>query len=437
MSFEEAAAYLDALGVDAMKQLTPTLDRIDALCELLNRPERSAPAIHITGTNGKSSTAAIVTSLLGALGLSVGTYTSPHLTSVTERLSLAGEPISDEEFGDVFDHLKPYVDVVEKRLDDRLSYFEVLTAMFFLWAAEKPVDAMVVEVGLGGRWDATNVVPGEVSVITNIGLDHTELLGPDRSSIAGEKAGIIKDGAVVVTAEKSSDALGVIEVEAAKHGSAMRVFDKDFFLNEDRLALGGRYLSILTSTKGFDGVFLPLHGQHQGVNAAVALEAVSRFAPTHELDEEAVAEGFGAARVPGRMELIRQASSTQAPIMLDVAHNADGMSALVKSIIEAFSFENVVVVLGVLSDKDHESMLRELSRINPLVLATAARSSRSRSPGDLVAAAEGLGLRSEAIDGVSSAVAEASRIAGPGDLICVTGSHYVVGEARGHLAPSR
>lgn len=437
MSFEEASAHLDALGVDAMKHLSPTLDRIEAICDALNNPERAAPAIHITGTNGKTSTAAITTSLLNALGLSVGTYTSPHLGSVTERLRLGGEPISETEFGDVFAHLKPYLDVVESKIEDKLSYFEVLTAMFYLWAAEKPVDAMVVEVGLGGRWDATNVVPAQVAAITNIGLDHTQMLGSDRASIAGEKAGIIKDESVVVTGERGPDALGVIEVEAAKHGAAMRVLDKDFFVTDNSLAIGGRYLSILTSTRGYEGLFLPLHGAHQGANAAVALEAVSRFAPAHELEHEVVAEGFAAAKVSGRLEMIRQGGASEAPVLLDVAHNPDGMSAMVTAVIEAFAFDRAIVVVGILADKDHDGMLRELARLGPTIIATEASSVRSIPAADLSATAEALGLEVTVVQDVASAVDRASQLAEPGDLICITGSHYVVGEARDQLAPRR
>ncbi|MDQ3878245.1 MAG: Mur ligase family protein [Actinomycetota bacterium] len=184
MGYEEAHAYLESLGIDAMKSMRPSMERIEAICDLMNHPEREAPAIHITGTNGKTSTARLAASLLVATGLRVGTYTSPHLQTMRERISLNGEPIDKDTFGDVFDHIKPYIEVVEQQVGSRLSYFEALTAMFFLWAADAPVDAMVVEVGLGGSWDATNVVPGRVACVTNVGLDHTGLFGGDGGTLA-------------------------------------------------------------------------------------------------------------------------------------------------------------------------------------------------------------------------------------------------------------
>lgn len=416
-----------------MKHLAPSLARIEAICEALDHPERSIPAIHITGTNGKTSTAAICSSLLGAVGLSVGTYTSPHLVSVTERLSLSGHPISEEEFGEVFAHMRPYLELTEKRLGDTLSYFEVLTAMFFLWAAEKPVDALVVEVGLGGRWDATNVLPAQVAVITNIGFDHMQLLGNDRATIAGEKAGIIKPGSVAVIAERSPDALAVIEAEAAKNEVPLSLSERDFHVTDNQLAIGGRYLSLTSSARSYEGLFLPLHGAHQGINAAAALEAVTRFVPTRELDEDVVAEGFASAKVPGRLEIVRQGDAVSASILLDVAHNPDGMSALVSALIEAFAFDRVILVLGILADKDHEGMLREIARLDAHVIATEATSVRSVSASDLGKAAEGLGLEASVIEDVPTAIEQAVRLAGAEDLICITGSHYVVGEARGYL----
>src|SRR5688572_8360673 len=190
MPFSEAKAHLDALGIDAMKSMAPSLHRIEALMDALDHPELKVPAIHITGTNGKTSVAKIASSLLTASGLKVGTYTSPHLTSMTERIALNGEPISEEDFGETFDHLTPYREVVEARLGENLTYFELMTALFYLWAADTPVDVAVIEVGLGGRWDATNVVEAPVAVITNIGRDHTALLG-DRPSIAADESGIV------------------------------------------------------------------------------------------------------------------------------------------------------------------------------------------------------------------------------------------------------
>src|SRR5918992_2776009 len=279
----------------------PSKHRIEALCEALDHPERNVTAIHVTGTNGKTSTAQIAAALLDAAGLKVGTYSSPHLQSVRERLRLGNEPLSEEDFGDVFDHIRPYVDLVGDRLDERISYFEVLTAMFFVWAAEN-VDAAVIEVGLGGTWDATNVVTAPVSVITHVGLDHTAILGSDPETIAREKVGIIKPESVVVTAERTPSVLGIIEDTANGLKASTSVIERDFTVKDNRIAFGGRYLSVSTTNADYDGLFLPLHGSHQGVNAATALEAVTRFLPGQVLGDEVVAQGLAETTVPGRME---------------------------------------------------------------------------------------------------------------------------------------
>jgi dihydrofolate synthase/folylpolyglutamate synthase len=428
-SFDEAQAYLDALGIDVMKKMRPNTERIEALCEVLDHPERSAPAVHITGTNGKTSTAAITSSLLAATGLSVGTYTSPHLQSVRERIALNGQPISDEDFGGVFDHIRPFIDLVETRLDDRLTYFEVLTAMFFLWAAETPVDVMVVEVGLGGRWDATNVVNAPVAVITNIGLDHTGLLGMDRETIAREKAGIIKSEAQVVTAERTPSILETIVDEATKQRATVVGLEKDFSVPDNRIAVGGRYLSINTSKQPYEGLFLPLHGSHQGVNAAVALESGSRFL-SKPLDHEVVAQGLAEAMVPGRLETIRLHGDEAVPLIVDVAHNPDGMSAFVTSLLEAFAFERAVFVVGILADKDYRGMLTELSRLPCSIIATKPSNVRSVDVDELSAVAAELGLECVAEPQVAAAIDMALDEAPGAGLVCITGSHYVVGEAR-------
>lgn len=431
MAYSEALAYLDALGVDAMKKLAPSTHRIEALCDLLNNPERVVPAIHITGTNGKSSTARIATDVLGAAGLSVGTYTSPHLQSVRERITLNGDPITEAAFGDLFEHIRPYVETVEAKLSDRISYFELMTAMFFLWAAETPVDAVVVEVGMGGRWDATNVVPSSVPVITNVALDHTSMLGTTPEQIAAEKVGIVKPGTVLVTGERNPSVLAVLAEQAPR----MSVLDKDFGILENRVAFGGRYLSLRSSDRTYEGLFMPLHGSHQGTNAATAVEAVSRFMPPGSLGHEVVLEGLSTVTARGRLETFHVDGST-VPIVLDVAHNPAGMSAMITSLVEAFAFERAVFVVGVLGDKDHLGILSEIGRVGGTVIATEARSSRSIPSAELAEVARGLGMKAEAFQGSRDAFERAQEIASDADLICITGSHYIVGEARDLLLPS-
>ena len=426
MTFQDAAAHLDALGIDVMKSLTPSMHRIEAMCDALDNPQRQIPAIHVTGTNGKTSTARIASSLLGATGLSVGTYTSPHLESVRERIALNGEPLGEDEFGDVFAHLAAYLETVETRLGERLSFFEVMTAMFFLWAVEAPVDAIVVEVGLGGRWDATNVVPASVAVLTNIGLDHTAMLGTDRKTIAREKAGIVKHDSFVVTGERAPAILELITAEADGMLASVAAIGRDFQIKDNSVALGGRFLSIETSARLYEGLFLPLHGAHQGVNAAIALEAVTRFLPGQVLGEDVVAQGLAETKSPGRMETVKG-------VLLDVAHNPDGMAALVSSIAGSFDFVGGVFVTGILADKDYRGMLLEMARISQRMVFTRAANVRSVEPEDLVAAAKELGLTEVSVaDDVIEAIRVARDIAGE-SLVCVTGSHYLVGEAREHL----
>jgi dihydrofolate synthase/folylpolyglutamate synthase len=431
MSYEDALGYLNALGVDAMKGLSPSLHRIEALVDALNHPESGIPAIHVTGTNGKTSSARIASSLLAATGLTVGTYTSPHLQTIRERIAINGRPIEKDAFADVFDHLLPYVQVVERNLGEQLSFFEILTGMFFLWSVEQPVDAVVVEVGLGGRWDATNVVPASVAVVTNVGLDHTGLLGMERETIAKEKAGIAKPNSILVTAERSPNVQAVIASEAEAAGAEMSLLDRDFALLDNTIAVGGRSISLRTSRAQYEDVFLPLHGAHQGVNAAVAAEAVAHFLGGETLLEDVIAEGFAKAVVPGRLESIRR--DTGATVVLDVAHNPEGMSALVQSLVSGFAFDRVTIVLGILADKDHRGMLGELTRLPCRVLATEARNVRSVPREDLVAEARSLDIEVEPVGSVEEAVSAASASTLDTELICVTGSHYVVGEARTRL----
>ena len=432
MGFAEAKTHLEALGIDAMKSMAPSLHRVETLLDVLDNPQKKIPAIHITGTNGKTSVARIATSLLVAAGLKVGTYTSPHLISMNERISLNGQPITEEAFGETFDHLLPYLKVVEDRLDERLTYFEIMTALFFLWAVEAPVEALVVEVGLGGRWDATNVMQAPVCVITNIGLDHTEILG-DRPSIAKEKSGIIGPDSVVVTAERDPEMLAIISAAAGDPGD-VSVLSRDFEVIENKVALGGRYLSVSGRGRTYEGMFLALHGAHQGVNAATALQAVMSFLPSAGFDRSVVAEGLASVTSPGRLETIKTESAV--PTVLDVAHNPDGISALVFSLSEAFAFERVVFVMGTLRDKDFKGMIAELTRIPSAIVLTEPRTERAAPVELLESAASELGSPVATAPSVEEALALAFSEAGERDLVCVTGSHYVVGEARGHLLRS-
>ncbi|MGH2820749.1 MAG: bifunctional folylpolyglutamate synthase/dihydrofolate synthase, partial [Actinomycetota bacterium] len=272
-----------------------------------------------------------------------------------------------------------------------------------------------------------------VAVLTNVGLDHTRLLGTERGVIAREKSGIIKPGATVVTGERSPEILSVIGDSAAEAGAELSCIDRDFGVTDGSVAIGGRHLSLRTSARGYEGLFLPLHGSHQAVNAAIAAEAVARFVPGRTLDDQVLAEGLAGASVPGRLEVARAGTDATPAVVLDVAHNPDGASTLVKGLVETFTFDRIVFVLGILADKDYVGILRELSRLPCSVMATEPRSGRAVGAHDLEVAAEELGLSCEAIDDATKAVDAATGAASAGDLVCVTGSHYLVGEARPYI----
>lgn len=439
--YAEAVAHLDALGIDDMKGMAPSLHRMEALCRVLDDPQRSVPAIHVTGTNGKSSATRIAASVLAATGLSVGMYTSPHLETVRERIARAGveeggsitgpAPIAANDFGEVFDHLRPFLELTEETLGERLTYFEVLTAMYFLWAAEN-VAVSVVEVGLGGRWDATNVMDAPVAVITNVGLDHTRLLGDDRASIAREKAGVIKPSASVVTAERSPDALAVITEEAAQLEARLAVLARDFELLDERIAVGGRLLSVRTSARSYEDLFLPLHGHHQAVNAATALQAATDFVPHGSLEDDVVRSGLAAARTPGRLESL-PGGGRGATVVLDVAHNPAGAAALVNGLAESFAFERVLFVTGIGAGKDYAGILTEMARLHCSLVVAPAPQATAVPVDELCSTARALGLPCEPAPSVPAALARALERAEERDIVCVTGAHSVVGEARARL----
>ena len=321
---DDALAWLDA-HIDfestmPRRRALPTLERMRALTSLLGEPQDSIPSIHITGTNGKGSTSAMATALLLAKGLSVGTYTSPNLHAVAERLARNGEPIDDAALTAVLTELA----LLETLLDERPTRFELLTAAALSWFATEAVDAMVVEVGLGGTWDCTNVVRGDVAVLTNVSFDHTDVLGPTLEGIAADKAGIIEPGSRVVVGEMAPDLVDIVEARAEAVGAAsVWVAGRDFGCESNRVAVGGRLVTLWTPGGRYEDVLVPLHGAHQGVNAAVALAAVEAFFGD-PLAPEVVEEGLAAVRVPGRLEVLGR----RPLLLVDGAHNAAGMAAL-------------------------------------------------------------------------------------------------------------
>jgi dihydrofolate synthase/folylpolyglutamate synthase len=408
----------------------PTLDRITELCRLLGDPERACPVVHITGTNGKGSTARILTELFMANGLTVGTYTSPNLEVVNERLARDGAPIEDDELVEVLRSLA----LLEPMLADRPTRFELLTAAAFRWFADIAVDVAVVEVGLGGLWDATNVVHPDVAVVTNVSYDHVEVLGPLLSDIATEKAGIIKAGSRVLVGETDPElrALFVARAEAAE-AAGIWLRGDDFACDRSRVAVGGRLIDLRTPGAEYPEVYLPLHGAHQAENAAIALGAAEAFFGS-PLAPEVVEHACASVTMPGRMEVVGRAPL----VILDGAHNVAGAHALAQGLIEELPVDGeTVVVIGMLEGRDPSAMVDALIPTGVrTVVACTAPSPRALPAVVIADAARAAGLGAEAVDSTADAVARArGRLSADGRLV-VTGSLYVVAEARPLLVPS-
>src|SRR5437763_5656235 len=367
----EGAAALarveQALEARFPTRMVPDLDRITDLMDLLGQPQRAYPSIHLTGTNGKTSTARMIDALLREFGLRTGRYTSPHLQSVTERIALDGTSLSAERFAEVYDDIAPLVEVVDGRHPDRMTFFELLTAMAFAAFADAPVDIGVIEVGLGGRWDATNVLHAPVAVVTSIGLDHVGILGSTIAEIAGEKAGIIHEGATVVSAGQTEEAALVLTNRVAEVGARLAREGLDFGVRRRSVAVGGQSLDLTGLGGDYDDVFLPLYGAHQAANAACALAAVEAFFGAADpatggrgtIDVEVVRAAFAGVQSPGRLEVVRRSPT----VLLDGAHNPAGAAALASAVEEAFTFQRLVAVVAVLSDKDADGLLAALEPV--------------------------------------------------------------------------
>lgn len=426
MSYADALAFLDDhSNYDITGRIaSPTLARMEALVHALGDPHLAHPVIHVTGTNGKGSTTQMISRLLMAQGLSVGTYTSPHLERLNERISRNGEPISDDEFAE---HVAAVADV-EVLTGIRPSYFEAVTLAAFRWFADVAVDVAVVEVGLLGRWDATNVVESQVAVLTNIGIDHTEYAGPTKAHIAAEKSGIVKPGSAVVIGETEPE---LVRIWRDAGGTSHVVRGFDFDVVENQLALGGRMVDLRTPTTIYPEVFVPLHGRHQGDNAAVALTAVEQFFGG-PLDGEAVAEGFSQVVMPGRYEVLGR----QPLVIVDGAHNPAGADTCASVFFDDFDpAGRRVLVVGCLQGRDPDEMLSALRADEFDVVHTCtAPSTRGLAAADLTAAARRVGcddVRQSAT--VEEAIDAALDGAAAEDAVLVTGSLYIVGAARPHL----
>ncbi|MCW2818527.1 MAG: FolC bifunctional protein [Marmoricola sp.] len=426
-------------------RLEPSLDRIEALTEVLGDPQRAYPVIHLTGTNGKTSTARMVEALVVALGLRVGRFTSPHLESMTERISLDGDPVDEETFVRAFNDVAPYLSLVDDEQDHPLSFFETVVAMAYAAFADAPVDVAVVEVGMGGTWDATNVVDAAVAVLTPIAVDHAAYLGDTPAQIAREKVGIVKPGATVVSAVQSEEVTAVLLERCAEVGATLAREGLEFGVTSRVPAVGGQVLGLQGLRASYEEVFLPLYGAHQAQNAALALAAVEAFVGgTEPLDGEVVAEAFAAVTSPGRLEIIRRSPT----VVLDAAHNPHGATALVEALGDSFTFSPLIGVLGVMADKDHEALLAELEPALAHVVCTQNSSDRSLPAEDLAEEARGIFGRDRVSVAASlaDAIEEAATLAEVGGdsgeaigsgAVLVTGSVVTVGEARALLRPRR
>jgi dihydrofolate synthase/folylpolyglutamate synthase len=414
------------------------LGRIEALLDLLGTPQRAYPAIHITGTNGKTSTARMVDALLRAHGLRVGRYTSPHLASVRERISIEDQPISEQRFVDIYREVAPVADYVDSETDEPLTFFDLTTAMAFAAFADAPVDVAVVEVGLGGADDSTNVLQAGTCVITPIGLDHMEWLGDTVADIALAKVGIVYKGATLICAAQPPEAMEPILRHCAEVDATIAREDAEFGVLRRSLAVGGQQLALQGLSGEYDEILLPLHGAHQARNAAIALATVEAFlgaGTARSLDPALVREGFAAVTSPGRLERVRTAPT----LLLDAAHNPAGMTALVAALGDEFDFRRLIGVVAIMADKDARGMLEALEPAVDAVVITRNTSPRGLPAADLGAlAAEIFGperVRVEPAlpDAIEAAVAlaEADVDLGLGGVgVLVTGSVVTVADAR-------
>lgn len=428
------AAYQEMWARTGESNPQPRLDATRKAVELLGDPHRAYPIVHVTGTNGKTSTSRIIESILRATGLRTGLVTSPHLERVNERIVIDGEPVDDQRFADGWDDVKPFIEMVDAELaakdEPALTFFEALTVLSFAIFADAPVDVAVVEVGMGGEWDSTNVADGSVAVFTPIDLDHTRRLGDTVDEIARTKSGIIKDGAIVVTAQQRADAAARLVEAAVARGATIHAEGEDFGLQKSVPGVGGQLITVQGRAGRYEEVFLPIYGEHQAHNAALAIAAVESFLGDGSvaLDADLLAQGLGEATSPGRLQLL----GIEPTVLIDAAHNPHGATALVEAVRANFNFEEIAVVVGVLGDKDVDGILAPLATIATRFYVTASASDRAIEADELAERAE-QATDPDRVIAVSDPV-EAVELArewadeGTGRGVLVTGSITILGE---------
>ena len=433
----------DQSRIDAIEQallarwpetrIEPTLDRIAALVDILGSPQLTYPTIHVGGTNGKTTTSRMIDSLLFEMGLRTGRFTSPHLESFLERISINGQSIDAKALIFSFNDISAYLDLMDAKFEHPISFFEAITALAFVAFAEHPIDVGVIEVGMGGLWDATNVVDADVSVIMPIGLDHTEYLGETLTEIAQTKAGIIKEGGFVVLAQQEPECAVELIKQAALVGNDIAREGIEYSVISRSVAVGGQLLTIQGTKEIYTDIFVPLHGKHQASNAAAALVAVEIFFGDQELDIEAVRAGFAQVTSPGRCEIVHRDPT----IILDAAHNPHGAAALAETIQSEFTFDEVIGIFAPMGDKDVRGILLELEQVMDSVIVTANSSPRAMKVDALeLMAIEIFGadrvFTSETIaSAIDKAVTDSIRPLSEDTIgILITGSVVSVGEAR-------
>ena len=417
-------------------RIEPTLERIAALVDVLGSPQLTYPTIHIGGTNGKTTTSRMIDSLLFEMGLRTGRFTSPHLETYLERISINGQNIDPKAMIFSYHDIAAYLDLMDSKFEHPISFFEAMTALAFVAFAEHPIDVGVIEVGMGGEWDATNVVDADVSVIMPINLDHTEYLGETLTEIAQTKAGIIKESGFVVLAQQEPEAAKELLKRAAAIGADVAREGVEYSVLSRSLAVGGQLLTIQGASDTYEDIFLPLHGKHQASNAAAALVAVEAFFGDQELDIEAVRAGFANVTSPGRCEVVHRDPT----IILDAAHNPHGAAAIAETVQSEFTFDEVIGVVAPMGDKDIHGILLELEQVMDSIIVTANSSSRSTPVDEL----EKIAIEIFGADRVFSdetlekalerAIKDTVRPLSDDTIgILVTGSVVTVGEARSYL----
>ncbi len=417
-------------------RIAPTLDRIAALADALGSPQLSYPTIHIAGTNGKTTTTRLIDSLCFQLGMRTGRFTSPHLESFLERISINGEPISPEGMIATYNDIALYLDLIDSRMPNKLSFFESMCALAFVAFAEFPVDVGIFECGMGGEWDSTNVISADVSVMTPIGFDHMEYLGDTLEKIALTKSGIIKESSFAVLARQEPDVAQVLMHKCAQADATPIREGMEYSVKSRTLAVGGQLISIAGVYGEYKDLFLPLHGAHQASNAATAIAAVEVFAGESKLDEEVVREALVNATSPGRCEIIMRNPT----VIVDAAHNPHGAQSLKRTISEEFDFDSIIGVIAPMGDKDVDGILEELESVIGRLIISKNSSHRAADLSELKASADAIfgSDRVTAIDSLQEALVKAieqarldNGVSDSNTAVLVAGSVVTAGEARG------